>query len=199
MDPKKRENQYEYDYTRRNKIMKKSMKGALALVAAITFCLTACGSTSSSINISRSTDTTEMDLSAVNDTLTAKLTGIPSTGYEWTYEMPNDALIELTKTESIDNKTDSAMTGTSHTDVYTFKAKGDGTTEICFLHARNWEKTESDQRYEIEIKVEKGVITWMEVKNDEVPLPDEVKDFVTGSTSSVPVVYETESTSSKTV
>ncbi len=81
MDPKKRENQYEYDYTRRNKIMKKSMKGALALVAAITFCLTACGSTSSSINISRSTDTTEMDLSAVNDTLTAKLTGIPSTGY----------------------------------------------------------------------------------------------------------------------
>ena len=39
----------------------------------------------------------------------------------------------------------------------------------------------------------------MEVKNDEVPLPDEVKDFVTGSTSSVPVVYETESTSSKTV
>ena len=179
--------------------MKNSMKGALALVAAITFCLTACGSTSSAINISRSTDTTEMDLSAVNDTLTAKLTGIPSTGYEWTYEMPNDALIELTKTESKDNKTDSAMTGTSHTDVYTFKAKGDGTTEICFLHARNWEKTESDQRYEIEIKVEKGVITWMEVKNDEVPLPDEVKEFATGSTSSMPVVYESESTSSKTV
>ena len=177
-------------YTRRNKIMKKSMKGALALVAAITLCLAACGGTST-INISRSTDTTEMDLSSAKDTLTAKLTGIPSTGYEWTYEMPNDALIELTKTESIDNKTDSAMTGTSHT--------GDGTTEICFLHARNWEKTESDQRYEIEIKVEKGVITWMEVKNDEVPLPDEVKDFVTGSTSSVPVVYETESTSSKTV
>ncbi len=39
----------------------------------------------------------------------------------------------------------------------------------------------------------------MEVKNDEVPLPDEVKDFATGSTSSVPVVYESESTSSKTV
>ena len=113
--------------------MKKSIKGALALVAAVTLCLTACGSSTSAINISRSTDTTEMDLSAVNDTLTAKLTGIPSTGYEWTYEMPNDALIELTKTESIDNKTDSAMTGTSHTDVYTFKAKGDGTTEICFL------------------------------------------------------------------
>ena len=188
--------------------MKKSIKGALALVAAVTLCLTACGSSTSAINISRSTDTTEMDLSAVNDTLTAKLTGIPSTGYEWTYEitgyewtyeMPNDALIELTKTESIDNKTDSAMTGTSHTDVYTFKAKGDGTTEICFLYARNWEKTESDQRYEIEVKVEKGVITWMEVKNDEVPLPDEVKDFATGSTSSVPVVYESESTSSKTV
>ena len=101
--------------------MKKSIKGALALVAAVTLCLTACGSSTSAINISRSTDTTEMDLSAVNDTLTAKLTGIPSTGYEWTYEMPNDALIELTKTESIDNKTDSAMTGTSHTDVYTFK------------------------------------------------------------------------------
>ena len=48
-------------------------------------------------------------------------------------------------------------------------------------------------------KSEKGVITWMEVKNDEVPLPDEVKDFATGSTSSVPVVYESESTSSKTV
>ena len=175
------------------------MKGALALVAAITLCLTACGG-ASTINISRSTDTTNMELSSVNDTLTAKLTGIPSTGYEWTYEMPNDALIELTKTESIDDKTDSAMTGTSHTDVYTFKAKGDGTTEICFIHARNWEKTESDQRYEIEIKIEKGIIKWMEVKNDEVPLPDEVRDFVTGSTtSSAPVVSESESTASKTV
>ena len=163
--------------------MKKSIKGALVLVAAITLCLTACGN-KSAFNISRSTDTTEMDLSAVNDTLTAKLTGIPSTGYEWTYEMPNDALIELTKTESIDNKTDSAMTGTSHTDVYTFKAKGDGTTQIRFVYARNWEKTDSDQYYELEITVQNGKITWMEITNDEVPLPDEVKDLVTGSTSS---------------
>ena len=153
------------------------------LVAAITLCLTACGN-KSAFNISRSTDTTEMDLSAVNDTLTAKLTGIPSTGYQWTYEMPNDALIELTNTESKEDKTDSAMTGTSHTDVYTFKAKGDGTTQIRFVYARNWEKTDSDQYYELEITVQNGKITWMEITNDEVPLPDEVKDLVTGSTSS---------------
>ena len=163
--------------------MKKSIKGALVLVAAITLCLTACGN-KSAFNISRSTDTTEMDLSAVNDTLTAKLTGIPSTGYQWTYEMPNDALIELTNTESKEDKTDSAMTGTSHTDVYTFKAKGDGTTQIRFVYARNWEKTDSDQYYELEITVQNGKITWMEITNDEVPLPDEVKDLVTGSTSS---------------
>ena len=153
------------------------------LVAAITLCLTACGN-KSAFNISRSTDTTEMDLSAINDTLTAKLTGIPSTGYQWTYEMPNDALIELTNTESKEDKTDSAMTGTSHTDVYTFKAKGDGTTQIRFVYARNWEKTDSDQYYELEITVQNGKITWMEITNDEVPLPDEVKDLVTGSTSS---------------
>lgn len=162
--------------------LRKTLVAALALIAAMALCFTACGTRpENTINISRSTDTTALDLKSTDGTLVAELTGIPSTGYLWSYEIDNSSLIELEKTETKEDETDSGMTGTSHTDVYTFKAKGDGTAVINFHYSRNWEETGEDLHYEVEIKIEKGIITWMEIKNDDIPLPDEVKEFVTGS------------------
>lgn len=160
--------------------MKKALGTVLVLIALAALCLTACGGRTT-VNISRSTDTTAVDLKSENETLTAALTGIPSTGYEWSYKIDDDSLIGLEKMESKEEETESGMTGTSRTDMYTFKAKADGTTKISFLYARNWEQTESDLCYEVEVRIEKGVITWMEIKDDEIPLPDEIKEFVTGS------------------
>lgn len=166
-----------------NSFMKKTLGAVLVLIALAAVCLTACGGTTS-VNISRSTDTTAVNLNSTNDILTASLTGIPSAGYQWSYKIDDDSLIEMVKKESKDEETEPGMTGTSSTDVYTFKAKADGTVKISFLYAREWEQTDSDLCYEVEIRIENGKIKWMEMKNDEIPLPDEIKEFITGSDAS---------------
>lgn len=89
----------------------------------------------STVNVSES----QTNVSVVKDQeFTITLTSNASTGYSWTLdETYNSDIVEFIGSEYVTS--DSNLTGAAGNEIWTFKAKNTGSTELNFRYIRAWE------------------------------------------------------------
>ena len=78
-----------------------------------------------------------------------------STGYEWTYKVSNEDIINISKSYKTNCPSDVAGCGGEN--VYTIKPLKEGKVTITFKYARSWESSEYDLEAIYEIVVDKGL------------------------------------------
>lgn len=95
-----------------------------------------------------------------NNKIGISLEGNATTGYEWTYSISNEEILEETKNEYITK--DTGLVGASG--VYNFEFKGlkEGTTNITFIYSRSWETEEPLYVliYEVKVNNKKEIISY---------------------------------------
>ena len=140
------------------------------LLAFTALAFAGCGKSQTKINISRE----NLDLVAEGKTLTLDLTGIPSTGYEWTCETDNKDLLIEKSHETKDPEGDSSkpMVGTSVTEHYTFEVSGSGEARLTAKYARSWEESPDDIEHVFIVTIEDGEITMVNEEGE--PTIDEL-------------------------
>ena len=72
---------------------------------------------------------------------TVELEGNPTTGYEWTYELSNPAIIKEVSYEYIGYQEDEDVVGVGGVFVFGFAGLAEGESEITFNYMRSWEET----------------------------------------------------------
>ena len=70
---------------------------------------------------------------------TVELEGNPTTGYEWTYELSNPAVIREVSYEYIGYQENDEVVGVGGVFVFSFAGLAEGETEITFKYSRSWE------------------------------------------------------------
>lgn len=83
---------------------------------------------------------------------TIELDGNPTTGYEWTCSDSNNLV-------SINSKynNDSSMIGSGGKYVFTITPLKEGNTQIICTYKRNWETSESDEVYTLDIEIDENL------------------------------------------
>ena len=150
-----------------------------ALLVFTSLAFAGCGKSQTKFSIGRD----NLDLVAEGNNLTLSLTGIPSTGYEWTCEIDDESLLTEKNHETKESNSDSSepLVGTSVTEEYTYEASGSGEVKLTAKYARNWEETSDDIEHVFIITIEDGEITMVseegeptldEIINEAMTLPD---------------------------
>lgn len=80
----------------------------------------------------------------------------PTTGYTWTCQIENPAVVSLEKDEFI--ASDSNKMGAGGTQRYVFKAGQNGTTTVTLQYLRSWEPNSVTEERVYEIEAENGKI-----------------------------------------
>lgn len=82
------------------------------------------------------------------DILTVRLDGNPTTGYDWTFEISEPALLELLSQEYVIDESDEPICGLGGTWVASFRNFSDeaGDVELILRYARSWEENALEER-----------------------------------------------------
>ena len=126
----------------------------LFIVAMASILLTGCGHINTTIPTSSPSPAIETD----DNTFAVQLYENPSTGYEWTYTMDQDGIIELVSTNTISDKED--VDGAGYKLIYEFKGVTEGDVTVTFNYQSLWETDEPDREkiYELHVN-DSGCIT----------------------------------------
>ena len=89
----------------------------------------------------------------VGDKIRIELCSNITTGFRWTYEISDEGVLQL---EDYDYKEpEDDLAGTAGTDVWTFEAVGEGTTEVSMEYSQGWlSGTEAEWTYTVTVNVE---------------------------------------------
>ncbi len=77
---------------------------------------------------------------AVGQKFSIRIAANPSTGYGWQLSQPPDAAVTMLVTNSYIQKRTDMRVGVGGHEVWTFKAVGQGRTDISLQYVRSWEK-----------------------------------------------------------
>lgn len=82
------------------------------------------------------------------DILTVRLDCNPTTGYDWTFEISEPALLELLSQEYVTDESDEPICGSGGTWAASFRNFSDeaGNVELILRYARPWEKNALEER-----------------------------------------------------
>lgn len=133
-----------------------------ALLTLASIGLTGCGDSTFTLGWPQA------DIHGEGKTMTADLTGIPSTGYMWTVEIENESVIKETghTSEAATSDESEELVGTAQVEHYTFEVVGDGETLVTAKYARSWEETPDDLEYVFKVTVTNGKISAMSMEDD---------------------------------
>jgi inhibitor of cysteine peptidase len=75
-----------------------------------------------------------------SDSFTVSLEGNPTTGYEWTYSMSRDGVVEEVSSEYVSSATDPSrpQPGTGGTYTFVFEGVRAGDVTLTFVYDRSW-------------------------------------------------------------
>ena len=79
----------------------------------------------------------------VGQEFTISLNTNPTTGYDWEYISVNEWIQPLDTTYQADN---TGLIGSGGTDIFRFKAHGQGKAVLDFVYKRSWETTSIEQK-----------------------------------------------------
>ena len=89
-----------------------------------------------------------------------ELEGNATTGFEWTYTMDPDGIVEEIFSEYLTEETEEDMVGVGGTYIFEFRGVEQGDVTLTFRYARSWEDVEPEQVVSYELHVdEDGNIT----------------------------------------
>ncbi|MDO4478530.1 MAG: protease inhibitor I42 family protein [Lachnospiraceae bacterium] len=112
---------------------------ALAL-ASVVVMMTGCGGASGQVGVKTS-----------GSTMTVTQEANPTTGYSWTVEIEDPSVIELTDDTY---KSSDAELGSGGVEIFTFKARSEGTTHIYLTYGQHWEGGTTDSVTTVTVQVE---------------------------------------------
>jgi inhibitor of cysteine peptidase len=87
------------------------------------------------------------------ESFTIRLEANPTTGYEWSATIGDEAVLSLEKSDYAADETASGMTGSGGVQSFTFKALKSGDTTVELVYQRSWEPSEDDTRVTYAVKV----------------------------------------------
>ncbi len=87
------------------------------------------------------------------DTFTVKLDENPTTGYQWSYTISDENIVEISQDEYVADTHSGEMTGAGGVRSFTFIAKAKGNAVITMVYERSWEKSEDDEKISFQIDV----------------------------------------------
>ena len=74
----------------------------------------------------------------VGDKIRLEFCSNPTTGFEWTYEMSEEGVLDEEDHDFVEPE-DSELVGAAGTDIWTFEAVGEGTTEVSLEYSQPWQ------------------------------------------------------------
>jgi inhibitor of cysteine peptidase len=74
----------------------------------------------------------------VGDKIRIELCSNITTGFRWTYEIDDESVLKFEDYDYIEPE-DDELVGAAGTDVWTFEAVGEGTTEVLMEYSQQWE------------------------------------------------------------
>lgn len=88
------------------------------------------------------------------ETFTVSLEENPTTGYQWSYTISDENVIEISKDEYVADSRNENVAGAGGQRNITFMAKSKGSAVIDMVYERSWEKNEDDEKrtFQIEVK-----------------------------------------------
>lgn len=89
----------------------------------------------------------------VGKTFTIALDANPTTGYSWTQNVANPAIVAYVSDVYAAEQRDPQVVGGGGTTTFTFKAVAQGTTTIKLVYARSWESVPAAQERTITVTV----------------------------------------------
>ncbi|MGI5919818.1 MAG: protease inhibitor I42 family protein, partial [Christensenellales bacterium] len=118
----------------------------LALLMALAAALIGCGNTEAVYG----RDDTAISVGS-GEKFTIRLDASPTTGYEWSVSVSDEAVVSLEKSEY--QQGGSGLVGAGGTQVLVFKANKAGTATIDLVYQRSWETKEDDERLQYAVTV----------------------------------------------
>jgi inhibitor of cysteine peptidase len=118
----------------------------LALLMALAAALMGCGNTEAVYG----RDDTAISVGS-GEKFTIRLDASPTTGYEWSVSVSDEAVVSLEKSEY--QQGGSGLAGAGGTQVLVFKANKAGTATIDLVYQRSWETKEDDERLQYAVTV----------------------------------------------
>ncbi len=87
-------------------------------------------------------------------TFVVRLNENPTTGYQWTYAIGDESIVQFVKEDYQADSKDTQLAGSGGVKEVTFKALKKGQTTIAMVYERSWEKNPDDQKivYNVEVK-----------------------------------------------
>ncbi|HEY41892.1 MAG TPA: protease inhibitor I42 family protein [Dehalococcoidia bacterium] len=73
----------------------------------------------------------------VGDKIRIELCSNITTGFRWTYEIDNESVLKFEDYDYVEPE-DDELVGAAGTDVWTFEAAGEGTTEVTMEYSQGW-------------------------------------------------------------
>jgi inhibitor of cysteine peptidase len=90
----------------------------------------------------------------VGDKIRIELCSNITTGFRWTYEISNESVVQFEGYDYLEPE-DNELAGTPGTDIWTFEAVGEGTTEVLMEYSQGWlGGIEAEWTYTMSITVE---------------------------------------------
>ena len=74
----------------------------------------------------------------IGDKIRIELCSNPTTGFEWTYEMSEEGVLEEEDYDYVEPE-DDELVGAAGTDIWTFEAVGEGTAEVSMEYSQPWQ------------------------------------------------------------
>ena len=120
----------------------------LALLMALAAALTGCGQTEAVYGRD------DMSISVKSgEKFTIKLEANPTTGYDWSVSVSDEAVVSLEKSEYLPDEKVSGAVGAGGARVLVFKANDAGAATIDLVYQRSWEPKEDDERLRYTVTV----------------------------------------------
>ena len=141
------------------------MKRLVAFISALFFIfvlLISCGTTKNTAIDDGSTNSKivaekspELELSFSN--LVIELESNPTTGFSWDCEIVNSEVVEIISDTYRQNPAPESMVGVGGTQIFVFKCKQSGESEIIFTYRRSWEGGETAEIRKARIDVDSNL------------------------------------------
>jgi inhibitor of cysteine peptidase len=118
--------------------MKKMLLGLAFMVLLVSLLAIGCSS-----SVTANTDPDKTIHVKVGEEFIIELKSNPTTGYDWEYTSVYEWIQLMDKNYEADTP---VLTGSGGTDIFTFKAHGEGTATLDFVYKRSWETTSAEQK-----------------------------------------------------
>jgi len=121
-------------------------------------CLAGCGGQGGETDASVTESSGDMTVTYSGSSVTVALVANATTGYEWSYRMSDEGILEETDDHYEEDEHPEGMVGVGGTQYFTFAAAGDGEVTVTFTYAQPWEGGSTGQSESRTFSVTDGVV-----------------------------------------